>query len=198
VKRTTKTPIPHPPFVPPPPPRTPKAARTRELLIDTAAELFIRRGYEAVSMNDIATAAGLTKGAVYGHFRSKGQLLVEVIRWKVAERENRPGFIESTEEPEDGIPLMFDEAGRAVRVLEVDAAAAARHDPDVAAGLAAFYADRHERIRAVSEELADPDTSAWLIAVITAGIGMREAAGVPRPDDAALKAALMAAIDGLA
>jgi AcrR family transcriptional regulator len=184
-------------FVPPPPPRTPKSARTRELLIDTAARLFIERGYNAVSMRDIATEAGLTKGAVYGHYRSKGQLLVEVIRWKIAERENQPGFLDSIEEPEDGVSLMFDPAGREVRVLEVDAAAAARHDPEVAAGLADFYAERHERIRDAMSELADPNTAAWLIAVITAGIGMREAAGVPRPTRKALQAALLATIEGL-
>jgi AcrR family transcriptional regulator len=160
--------------------------------------LFIEHGFNAVSMTDIASAAGLTKGAVYGHFRSKGQLLVEVIRWKVAERDHEPGFLEQTAEPEEGVTLMFDEAGREVRLLEVDAAAAARHDPEVAAGLVEFYADRHERIRDATSELADPDTSAWFIAVITAGIGMREAAGVPRPEREALQAALVAALEGLA
>ncbi len=89
-------------FVPPPPPKTPKSAGTRRRLLDVAAELFIERGYSAVSMRDIAAAARLTKGAVYGHFRSKGQLLVEVIRWKIAERDHAPGFREATRRRSSG------------------------------------------------------------------------------------------------
>ena len=123
-------------FVPPPPPKTSKSAGTRRRLLDIAARLFIERGYGAVSMRDIASAAKLTKGAVYGHFRSKGQLLVEVIRWKIAERDHTPGFSEATADLERGVELMYAEDGREIRLLEVDAAAAARHDPDVAAGLA--------------------------------------------------------------
>ena len=82
------------PFVPPPPPKTPKSAGTRGHLLELAAQLFIERGYEAVSMRDLASAAKLTKGAVYGHFRSKGQLLVEVIRWKIAESDRATDYVE--------------------------------------------------------------------------------------------------------
>ena len=135
------------PFVPPPPPKTPKSAGTRQRLLDLAAELFIERGYDAVSMRDIASAAKLTKGAVYGHFRSKGQLLVEVIRSKIAERDRTIDYVEARANPERGVALIHDEAGRDIRLLEVDAAAAARHDPEIAAGLMAFYLERHARIR---------------------------------------------------
>lgn len=80
-------------FVPPAPPKTPKAAATREHLLRVAGDLFMERGYHAVSVRDLAQAAGLSKSAMYGHFRSKGQLLVEVIRWKQAEREHDPDFL---------------------------------------------------------------------------------------------------------
>jgi AcrR family transcriptional regulator len=179
------------PFVPPPPPRTPKSAGTRKRLLDVAADLFIERGYSAVSMRDIAAAAELTKGAVYGHFRSKGQLLVETIRWKIAERDHSPEFREATADPVTGVVLMYDETGREARLLEVDAAAAARHDPDVASGLADLYRERHERIRDAMSASRDPDTAAWLVAALTHGIGMQESTGLPRPDDDHLHAALL-------
>ena len=99
-----------------------------------AGDLFLERGYAAVSIRDIAAATGLTNGAVYGHFRSKGQLLVEVIRRKMAERDQATDFSLAATDPETGIELMYDERDRQIRMLEVDAAAAARHDPDVAAG----------------------------------------------------------------
>jgi AcrR family transcriptional regulator len=185
------------PFVPPPAPKTPKSAGTRRRLVDLAARLFIDRGYHAVSMRDIASAAEVTKGAVYGHFRSKGQLLVEVIRWKIAERDQSMDFVEAEANPLYGVAMMHDEAGRETRLLEVDAAAAARHDPEVASGLANLYLERHARIRDAMSELADPDTAAWVLAALNAGIGMKEASGLPLPDASRLSATVLAAVEGL-
>jgi AcrR family transcriptional regulator len=194
---TTGRVLTQPSFVPPPAPKTPKSAGTRRRLLDVAAELFIERGYSAVSMRDIAAAARLTKGAVYGHFRSKGQLLVEVIRWKIAERDHAPGFSEATADAERGVELMYDARGREIRLLEVDAAAAARHDPDVAAGLASLYGDRHVRIRDSMSAARDPDTAAWLVGVLTAGIGMKESTGPPPPDRERMRATLLAVVRGV-
>ena len=184
------------PFVPPPAPKTPKSAGTRRRLLNLAARLFTDRGYHAVSMRDIASTAELTKGAVYGHFRSKGQLLVEVIRWKIAERDQSMDFVEAEANPLYGVAMMHDEAGRETRLLEVDAAAAARHDPEVAAGLASLYLERHARIRDAMSELADPDTAAWVVAALSGGIGMKEATGLPLPDAQRLSTTVLAAVDG--
>ena len=184
-------------FVPPPPPKTPKSAGTRVRLLEVAARLFIERGYAAVSMRDIASAAKLTKGAVYGHFRSKGQLLVEVIRRKIAERDHAPGFSEATANFERGVDLIYAEDGRETRLLEVDAAAAARHDPDVAAGLVSLYGERHARIRDAMSYSRDPETAAWLVAVLTNGIGTKESTGLPLPDADRLHATLVAALRAL-
>lgn len=186
------------PFVPPSPPRTPKSAGTRRRLLDAAAGLFIERGYSAVSMRDIASAAKLTKGAVYGHFRSKGQLFVEVIRWKmIVERDHAPGFKEATADLERGVELMYAEDRREIRLLEVDAAAAARHDPDVAAGLASLYGERDARIRDSMSDTRDPDASAWLVGVLSAGIGTKESSGLPLPDADRLQATLVAVLRAL-
>ncbi|MFI2782046.1 ScbR family autoregulator-binding transcription factor [Streptomyces sp. ALB3] len=51
-----------------------RAARTRQKLIEAAAIVFDRRGYEATTLGEIATAAGTTKGAIYFHFRNKDDL----------------------------------------------------------------------------------------------------------------------------
>jgi AcrR family transcriptional regulator len=185
------------PFVPPPAPRTQKSAGTRRLLLEVAARLFIERGYNAVSIRDVASAATLTKGAVYGHFRSKGQLLVEVIRWKIAELDDATDYVALSPNPERTIELIYTQAAVGIRVLEVDAAAAARHDPDVAAGLAAFYDERHDRIREAMAWVEDPDTAAWLVEALTAGIGMKLSCGLPLPDTDRLNAAIQAALHGL-
>jgi AcrR family transcriptional regulator len=188
-----------PAFVPPDPPKTPKSEGTRRRLLDLAAQLFVEQGYEAVSLRDIASAAMLTKGAVYGHFRSKGQLLVEVIRWKLADSDQATDYTEVSTSLERGAELIHDARNRDTRLLEVDAAAAARHDPEVAAGLANLYLERHARIcDAMSEsEAADPDAAAWVVTALTAGIGMKESSGLPIPDADRLTAAISDALRGL-
>ncbi|MFC4225092.1 TetR/AcrR family transcriptional regulator [Lysinibacter cavernae] len=54
---------------------------TREQLIRSAARLFSERGFNGVSLEDIAIAAGFTKGAVYSQFNSKEQLFLEATRY---------------------------------------------------------------------------------------------------------------------
>ncbi len=56
-----------------------RAVSGRELLVDAAHGLFIARGFADVSMQEIAEAAGMTKGAPYYHFRSKEDLFTEVV-----------------------------------------------------------------------------------------------------------------------
>jgi AcrR family transcriptional regulator len=183
----------------PPPPRTPKAAATRQRLLAVASDLFVARGYAAVSMRDIAAAAQMTKGGVYGHFRSKGQLLVEVIRWRLAAREHSKYFTDNVRDPERAIELMYDTNGREIRLLGVDAAATARHDPAVAAGLAQINQERQKAIRATVAKagVSDPEIVAWFISVLSAGIAMKEAETTPWPDTERLRETLLAVLQSL-
>jgi len=57
-----------------------EAQATRDLLLDTAAEVFERRGVSRTSMQDIASAAGLTRGAIYWHFRDKADLFEQMLQ----------------------------------------------------------------------------------------------------------------------
>lgn len=50
------------------------AEATRHRLLDAAEQLFQARGVSRTSLNDIATAAGTTRGAIYWHFRDKADL----------------------------------------------------------------------------------------------------------------------------
>jgi AcrR family transcriptional regulator len=59
---------------------------TRQLLIDAAAAVFARRGFDAASLDEIAEAAGFTKGAVYSNFRSKTDLMLALIERRVGEQ----------------------------------------------------------------------------------------------------------------
>lgn len=63
--------------------RQEKKIQTRERLLDAAAEVFARRGVEAASLDEVAAAAGFTKGAVYSNFASKTELLIALIRRRI-------------------------------------------------------------------------------------------------------------------
>lgn len=47
---------------------------TRAAIVDSAFRLFIERGYEGASMADLVAVTGLSKGALYHHFRDKDAL----------------------------------------------------------------------------------------------------------------------------
>ncbi len=51
----------------------------RRRLLDAAADVFARRGYEAARLEEIANAAGFTRGAVYSNFESKHAILAALI-----------------------------------------------------------------------------------------------------------------------
>ena len=51
-----------------------EAAQTRQALLDAALAEFSRKGYQATRLQDIAAAAGATRGAIYHHFGNKAHL----------------------------------------------------------------------------------------------------------------------------
>ncbi len=51
-----------------------EALQTRERLLDMAEREFLRRGVSQTSLEQVARAAGVTRGAVYWHFRNKTDL----------------------------------------------------------------------------------------------------------------------------
>jgi AcrR family transcriptional regulator len=52
---------------------------SRQEILRTAARLFQQRGYDATSMNDVASALKLSKGGLYHHFQSKDEILFEIM-----------------------------------------------------------------------------------------------------------------------
>jgi AcrR family transcriptional regulator len=54
--------------------RAQRKEMTRELLLDAAIDVFAEKGYHGASLDDVADAAGFTKGAVYSNFTRKSDL----------------------------------------------------------------------------------------------------------------------------
>lgn len=51
-----------------------EAAATRDSILDAAEKLFVEQGVSRTTLQHIATAAGVTRGAIYWHFDDKGAL----------------------------------------------------------------------------------------------------------------------------
>lgn len=57
-----------------------EAEKTRAKIMASALSLFVRKGYEHTTLNDVAARLKLTKGAVYWHFANKEALLVALVK----------------------------------------------------------------------------------------------------------------------
>src|SRR5260370_21002556 len=61
------------------PTSSPDRRSRRDQLASIAAELFARKGFHNVSVNDIAAAAGVSGPAIYRHFKSKQAILAHLV-----------------------------------------------------------------------------------------------------------------------
>ena len=71
-------------------------ADTREKILNAALQLFARDGYEAVSVSGIASALGITKGALYRHYQNKRDIFDSIVR-RMEERDRQ-------QSAENGVP----------------------------------------------------------------------------------------------
>jgi AcrR family transcriptional regulator len=167
----------------------PDEPTTRDGLLELAAERFVADGYARTSVRDLAREFDRTTGALYGHFRSKADLLAEIIASRIAELEAQvpPGV--SIAEGITG-PWRRSEDRAGLRALLLEGAAAAREDDAIRDRLGPLQADKlaewAEMCRASSDptELANlPDLDALflLIWAIQLGTGVLEAYGIDVP-----------------
>ena len=82
--------------------RREKQQRTRQALLEAAATLFCQRGLEGASVDEIAQAAGYTKGAFYANFKSKEELFLVMLDEQFAkELERLDATLTGTHEPQE-------------------------------------------------------------------------------------------------
>lgn len=163
----------------------------RAQLLDAARRVFARQGYDGSRIGDIVREAGLSTGAVYGRFRSKGELLREAV---VGHAATGARLGESTQRVSDLIvraaawsdaPLSLDEAVR------LEAHVAARREPEVARALEEAQECWRQSIEPlVQHALADgtvaPDMDPEAVLAFTRtlalGLLLQRAAGTKAPD----------------
>ncbi len=121
-----------------------KRSRTRATLVEAASQLIAEEGYDRLSMDRVAARAGMTKGAIYGNFASKEDLVMEAFSAGV--RRSPPQLA-----PDRSLAEQF-------QVLAEDLIAQAPSARATATKLVAFqlYALTHEEMRIrVAKERAE-------------------------------------------
>lgn len=81
---------------------------TRAALLDEATALFAERGYAGTSLEDVASASQVTRGAVYHHFASKQALFEAVLDLQEARVTAEVIAAASTADPWDAAMLALD------------------------------------------------------------------------------------------
>jgi AcrR family transcriptional regulator len=84
-------------------PLGPKAAHTRERILDAAAGCFVDNGYQQTTVADVAAAAGVSLGTVYQYFRDRSDLVVALVRQGVADMLGRTDTTWRAEEGLEGL-----------------------------------------------------------------------------------------------
>ena len=85
-----------------------KRRTTKEQLIKTAAELFLKRGYEKTTMRDLARIVGIQAPAIYNHFKNKKEILVHIHKQsREIFRENVIEEMKKIREPQERIKLFI-------------------------------------------------------------------------------------------
>jgi len=129
-------------------------APTRERILSAAAQLFAEHGFASTSMPAVAELSGITAGAIYRHFTSKAELLLEVVKRAL---DALPFSFERSGGDEDAALLsevaarLTDPALTLLRQLALEVHAAARRDPEVRALLSAYNETVMRRIHALLE-----------------------------------------------
>lgn len=92
---------------------------TRNSILDAAAALFAERGVSATTLQHIATAAGVTRGAIYWHFEDKGAMFNAMMERVVTPLE---AGMQSLDRPDSADPLgdLYEHAMRVFRLMVDD------------------------------------------------------------------------------
>ncbi|HXQ62346.1 MAG TPA: TetR/AcrR family transcriptional regulator [Acidimicrobiales bacterium] len=198
-------------------PLTPERRRqqTREYLLEAAARVFAERGFHGASLDQVAAAAGFTKGAVYSNFKNKEDLFLALLE---ASREREMDALNATLEASDTPPgarlpdfVTFIEdqttdLGDRWGILYQEFALYAMRNPAAREKLAEFDAQSiaevadligAERARLGIEPLEKPEHVAKIIVALFHGITLMRALNADFVDESFLESAVTFLAQGL-
>lgn len=190
-------------------PLTPERRRqqTRDYLLEAAARVFAERGFHGASLDEVAAAAGFTKGAVYSNFKNKEDLFLALLE---ANQQREMDALHATMEASDVPPEarlsdfahlignQTTELGENWTILYQEFSLYAMRNAAAREKLARFEAVTIEKVaELIRNEQArqgltpeQTDHVARLIVALMNGIGIMRALNADAVDDAFLETAM--------
>jgi len=95
------------------------ALATRNSLLDAAERVFLAQGVAGTSLNDIALAAGTTRGAIYWHFKDKADLFNAMMERVVMPLQGAMALVEQVGDA-DPLPALKQSVRQAFRQTSTD------------------------------------------------------------------------------
>jgi TetR/AcrR family transcriptional repressor of nem operon len=155
-----------------------KAAEHRRALVQAAGRLFRERGIDGIGVAEISKAAGLTHGALYGQFPSKGALAAEALAHGIKRGYAAMTSAKGGREPDltDYLDFLLSPHQRDNLAggcpMTASASEIARQDETVSACFAGGFAEMVDAIEAVlGETKSGADRRQRALAIIAAEIG---------------------------
>jgi AcrR family transcriptional regulator len=136
-----------------------RSAQTREALLTRCLHLFAQRGFSSTSVDDVATAAGVTKGAMYWHFSSKEEIfhaILDRIRQQWQEIVHVP--VSARRRPDEQLAKLFDAYAELFR-----------KSPDICLFLQQVTLDRQNKAFAARVAKVFASTARFIASIIDEG-----------------------------
>jgi AcrR family transcriptional regulator len=198
-------------------PLTPERRRqqTREYLLQAAAQVFAERGFHGASLDQVAAAAGFTKGAVYSNFKNKEDLFLALLEAnQEREMEDLRDILQSSDIPPDArlpdfvglIRAQTKELGDNWDILYQEFVLYAMRNPAAREKLSELEAVtvekvagliEAERTRQGIEPLERPEHVARIITALFNGISIMRALKIEAVDEAFLETVMSFLAQGL-
>jgi AcrR family transcriptional regulator len=164
-------------------PKQARSERTHAAILEAARELIAEGGLESLTIADLASRTGLTKGAFYARFRDKDALLDALHREAMAEnRAELDSFLEAMQRRDASLAQMVREAVPIVlrlsrqrwallRVLGLESRGGERTRKRIAEAIEDLARPLQDLFRERREELChpDPETAAGMFVVLLFG-----------------------------
>jgi len=132
--------------------RAQQREQTRARLLDAAGPVFARRGFHAATIDEVADAAGYTKGAVYSNFANKDDLVLALLDQRMAAQLQQVEALYTIESSEQLLAAMRGRteqefaAARDFGLLMVEFSLYAMRNPAAQAELARRYRELRGRL----------------------------------------------------
>jgi AcrR family transcriptional regulator len=139
--------------------RIEQTERNRSLVLQAARDVFMERGYHGATLEQIAEAAGFSKGVVYSQFKNKADLFLALLEKRIDERADENAQIIEGLAGAEGVVALLEHVGTISRatpkwgLLVAEFRVHAARHPELNRRYAAAHGHTIERLAGVLDTL---------------------------------------------